>query len=443
MSFFDRIDNPMIYLTGNAVFPRCLDGGKNMLNKMATRAFLTACVFLSFAVVPLLAQGVARQDYSGLDKYPTQGKEPSSSFAGVRAAEFLTIPVGARGIGMGSAFTAVADDITSIWWNPAGLGFIENREVMVNVVDYTMDLTYSYAAVAAPVMDGRLVLGGFFGYLDVPDMEITTIERPDGTGSFFNAYDFQMGGSLAYTLSDRFIGGLNVKYVHQDVYGNIGGSAFAIDAGAIYHTELADREIKFSFAIQNLGTNITMTGTRLYIAVGPEDSDYDFPTGYGNYANTSSSVAGENSIPEATSRRNSRQAILKTNTYRLPTTVKLAVAYNLFTSEKANWLASAELWRPSYIPIAYATGTELTYQFDMLTSASLRMGWMIQTDEYTENADDYGYDYLGSDNTTYRGFSIGGGIQRSFGGRALSFNYAYKNKGNLSADNFFTVTLGF
>jgi len=70
------------------------------------------------------------------------------------------------------------------------------------------------------------------------------------------------------------------------------------------------------------------------------------------------------------------------------------------------------------------------------------MGWMIQTDEYTGNVDRMGYEFLGDDPTT-RGLSFGGGIQRSFAGKSLRFNYAYKNKGRLSADNFFTVTLGF
>ncbi|RLB12374.1 MAG: hypothetical protein DRG82_17155, partial [Deltaproteobacteria bacterium] len=186
-----------------------------------------------------------RQEYSGLDKYPEQGRPEASSFVGIRAAEFLEIPVGARGIAMGSAYSAVTDDITSIWWNPAGLGFLENREVMVTVVDYTLDLTYSYAAAAVPLADGNVVVGGFFGYLDIPDMEITTVSSPLGTGHTFNAYDLQVGGSLAYTFSDRFIGGINMKYVHQDMFFNVGGNAFAIDAGAIYHTMLADREIKF------------------------------------------------------------------------------------------------------------------------------------------------------------------------------------------------------
>ena len=207
-----------------------------MLRKTAMRALLILGGLLSLVALPLLAQGVLDQEYSGLDKYLSQGRPEDDSFVGVRAAEFLEIPVGARGIGMGSAYSAATDDITSIWWNPAGLGFLQQSEVLVNVVDYTMDLTYSYGAFASPIGEDKLIVGGFFGYLDIPDVEITTIERPEGTGNYYNAYDFQAGGTVAYNLSDRFAAGLNLKYVHQDMWSNIGGSAFAIDAGVNYHT---------------------------------------------------------------------------------------------------------------------------------------------------------------------------------------------------------------
>src|SRR3990172_9517657 len=106
-----------------------------MLNSTFFRALMTACATLSFAALPLFAQGVANQDYSGLDKYLPQGRPGNFSFVGVRAAEFLTIPVGARGIGLGEAYTSVGDDITSIWWNPAGLGFLQKKEVMMTMVD--------------------------------------------------------------------------------------------------------------------------------------------------------------------------------------------------------------------------------------------------------------------------------------------------------------------
>ena len=339
-----------------------------MLKNMITRALLTACAILACAALPLAAQGVSRQDYSGLDKYLEQGRMSNSTFVGVRAAEFLTIPVGARGIGMGNAYSAVVEDITATWWNPAGLGFLNQNEVTLTVVDYTLDLTYSYGAAAFPLMDGNLVVGGFFGYLDIPEMEITTISQPEGTGDYFRAYDFQMGGAFAYNFSDRFLAGLSLKYVHQDMWSNIGASAFAIDAGAIYHTDLLDREIKFAFTIQNLGTNLTMRGPNL--------------------------------------------------------------------------VEEVEIARPSYIPIAYAAGTELTYNFNQAYSAAGRMGWMIQTDEFTDETDQFGYEYYGDD-PLFRGISFGMGFQRNFGGKVLMFDYAYRNKGRLSADNFFSVSLGF
>ncbi|MFH1069991.1 MAG: hypothetical protein V1794_10275, partial [Candidatus Glassbacteria bacterium] len=122
--------------------------------------------------------------------------------------------------------------------------------------------------------------------------------------------------------------------------------------------------------------------------------------------------------------------------------VKIALAYNLYTSETANWLAAAEIWRNSNIPVSYSTGTEFNYNFTPFLSGALRFGWQIQTDEYTNNTDEIGYAYLGDD-PTFRGMSFGGGFKQTFGGRAISFNYAYMNKGRLSADNFFTISLGF
>ena len=47
------------------------------------------------------------------------------------AGEFLRIPVGARAIAMGGAFSAVSDDATAPYWNPAGMVYLPYREVIV------------------------------------------------------------------------------------------------------------------------------------------------------------------------------------------------------------------------------------------------------------------------------------------------------------------------
>ncbi len=42
---------------------------------------------------------------------------------GTTAAKFLSIDIGARAVGMGGAFTSIANDATAMYWNPAGLSF--------------------------------------------------------------------------------------------------------------------------------------------------------------------------------------------------------------------------------------------------------------------------------------------------------------------------------
>ena len=44
------------------------------------------------------------------------------------AGDFLTLGVGARPLGMGGSFAAIADDSTAAYWNPAGLGRLRHSE---------------------------------------------------------------------------------------------------------------------------------------------------------------------------------------------------------------------------------------------------------------------------------------------------------------------------
>ena len=67
---------------------------------------------------------------------------------GTTAAQFLKIGVGSRAIGMGGAFTATADDITAMYWNPSGLGNNYGSEALFNHVRWFADINYDYAAFA-------------------------------------------------------------------------------------------------------------------------------------------------------------------------------------------------------------------------------------------------------------------------------------------------------
>jgi hypothetical protein len=63
---------------------------------------------------------------------------PFSTFAqnvskvGTTAADFLQIGVGSRAVSMGGAYVAVANDVASLRWNPAGAAAIEGNELMAS-----------------------------------------------------------------------------------------------------------------------------------------------------------------------------------------------------------------------------------------------------------------------------------------------------------------------
>src|SRR5262245_57375127 len=56
---------------------------------------------------------------------------PMTAGAGDKyAGEFLHVGAGARAIGMGGAFIAIADDASAAYWNPAGLPFLGKHEIL-------------------------------------------------------------------------------------------------------------------------------------------------------------------------------------------------------------------------------------------------------------------------------------------------------------------------
>src|SRR5688572_31998776 len=69
--------------------------------------------------------------------------------------EFLNIGVGSRAFGMSNAVVASTNDVTSGYWNPAGLtNMTGNLQVGLMHSEYFAGIAkYDYAAVAAPIDD--------------------------------------------------------------------------------------------------------------------------------------------------------------------------------------------------------------------------------------------------------------------------------------------------
>lgn len=168
---------------------------------------------------------------------------------GTRAAQFLKIGAGARAMGMGSAFVGLANDATAIYWNPAGLAYLDKAQFSFTHLWWLQDISYEYFAHAQPTKYGNF--GWSLGYLHMDPIQGRDIEGEET--SEFRSSD------MVFTLSygrkvgkDILIGG-SIKYINQKIADQM-AYAFAFDFGWLHRTKVKNLFIGGSF--QNWGSSI-------------------------------------------------------------------------------------------------------------------------------------------------------------------------------------------
>ena len=99
---------------------------------------------------------------------------------------------GARALGLGKAFTALADDPTAVYWNPAGLEDIYQQQATFFHVSLWEGTSLDYLGYVYPTIDiGSFGIGiGRIGVGDIPQ----TNSGEEVLGTFSNAeYQFYLG----------------------------------------------------------------------------------------------------------------------------------------------------------------------------------------------------------------------------------------------------------
>ena len=176
---------------------------------------------------------------------------------GTTAAQVLKLNVGPRAIGMGGAFTAVADDITSLYWNPSGTANINSNEAYFNHTSLYLDINYDFAAIASNV-SGFGTVGAFVSVLSTSDMLVRTTDQPEGTGEYFNYGAIVVGLNYSRYLTENFSIGFNAKYINESIW-HMSATGFAIDVGTLYKIPVMN-ELRIAAAVSNFGTKMQMSG---------------------------------------------------------------------------------------------------------------------------------------------------------------------------------------
>jgi hypothetical protein len=173
---------------------------------------------------------------------------------GTAGAQFLELGVSARAVSMGEAFVAVSNDATAVYYNPAGLTQLYDREVVFTHIEYPAEISYEFAALAYPLYGFGGVLGVGLYMLDAGEIDETTYEYPMGSGRTFGAKEYAAAVSYGRNLTDRFSIGVTLKFIDES-YENERAAGWAADVGTNYDTGF--RNFKISMVITNFGPDLT------------------------------------------------------------------------------------------------------------------------------------------------------------------------------------------
>src|SRR3989339_2005738 len=169
-------------------------------------------------------------------------------------ASFLSIGTSARAISMGSAYVGVANDVSAINYNPAGLAQIKESQLMGQHTEWISDIKHDFLAFIRPTLNGTMGLSVV--YLSQGSIEGRD-ENRQRTGSF-NAYDVATTVSystviLSETKNPVSIG-TNIKIIQQKIESE-SATGVAVDIGTQYDTSINNLKLGLSF--QNIGPKMT------------------------------------------------------------------------------------------------------------------------------------------------------------------------------------------
>jgi hypothetical protein len=174
--------------------------------------------------------------------------------SGVSGADFLTVGVGARALGMGGAFSAVdtGADANAINWNPGALALVDRPGVSMSYNSLFVDENQGFLGYATPLKNAGGVLAAGVNYLSVSKIprRAGDTENPDST---FSNNNYAASLSYARSFGEKVSFGGTLKYVRSEL-DTLKESAMAVDAGVLVRAPVDN--LTFGAAVRNFGTNI-------------------------------------------------------------------------------------------------------------------------------------------------------------------------------------------
>jgi long-subunit fatty acid transport protein len=191
------------------------------------------------------------------------------------AAAFSRMGLGARALGMGGAFVAVADDGFASSFNPAGLVQLKRPTFSASYRFMSLDRKLSYASYQQPIKGGAAV-GLYWINAGVSNVETRDYEGKV-TGEL-NNHENLINFNFAKRIINIFSAGLNIKYSQSNL-AVLDANTVGFDLGVLFTPY---EKIRIGLAAENIGMRYSWNSVKYwqeFDQVGT-DTKEDFPLNF-------------------------------------------------------------------------------------------------------------------------------------------------------------------
>ena len=158
---------------------------------------------------------------------------------------------------MGDAYSAVGNDLSAVFYNPAGATQIERYALTASYLKWIVGSSMGTFAIGAKTNVATIAVN--FAYFAVEPYEETTSSQPGGTGRMVNAGDLAAGLTIAKQVTDKLSVGGNLRWVQEDLdlqsY-----SSYDIDFGTLFYTGF--HSTRLGMSLRNLGGDQDVIGQK-------------------------------------------------------------------------------------------------------------------------------------------------------------------------------------
>ena len=249
--------------------------------------------------------------------------------AGQAGAMELLINPFARSSGWGDANSSCVKGLEAIFLNVAGIAFTQKSEYLFTQTQWLRGsgITISNFGFTQKLGENKGVLGISIMAMNFGDIEITTVNLPEGGIGNFSPKYMNIGMSYAKAFSSSIYGGATLRIINQSL-ADISAQGVALDAGIQYVTG-AMEQMKFGISLKNVGPRIQYSGDGLSIRGFINKTD-------------------DNQI---TFEQRSEE-------YELPSLIKIGASYDFFFGDEHRLTAAANFTSNSFTKDQYAAGME-------------------------------------------------------------------------------------